>query len=321
MDAAVFRKLHPRAYLRRFLNDASVRADGRRFNAARRANLTVGSVSSALGSAMAKLGRTTAVAGVSAKLVPPAPGADSAAGTLDVAVHVLPLAGAGHAGSSGAAGGGLNADVACLAAFVRENVVGHVDLSALCVEKETLVWALKITLYCIDHDGNMEDAMLLAGTAALLDVRLPTVRMIDDLPPGDPDSLVLKDVECDDADREDEDAPSEATEGASARSDKALAVFSAERTNRLEIHDFSLSFSFAVFEEHILLDPSREEEHVADSRVSLVLRSNGDLRAVHKPGGSPVPIEAVSQCLPDAQKQQAVLLKLLQIPPSGLQGS
>lgn len=315
MDAAVYRKLHPRSYLRRFLTDASVRADGRALNAARRANLTAGSVSSALGSAMVKLGRTTAVAGISGKLVPPAPGADAACGTLDVSVHVLPLAGAGHVGSSGASGGGLNADVACIAAFVRETVAGHVELASLCVEKETLVWALKLTLYCVDHDGNMEDAMVFAATAALLDVRLPTVRMIDDLPSSDPDAALSRDTD-DDGSGGDDAALSGETAASSARDGKVLAVFTSERTNRLEMNDFSLSFSFVTFEDFILLDPSRDEESVADSRITLVLRSNGELRAVHKPGGNPVPIDAVRKCLVAAQSQLSVLLNLLDVEPA-----
>lgn len=313
MDAAVYRKLHPRAYLKRFLTGASVRADGRAPDAARRATLTAGSVTSAVGSAMAKLGRTTAVAGVSATLVPPSPtSTDQAAGTLAVAVHVLPLAG-GRAGSSGAGGGARNADVACLAAFVRENVAGHVDLGALCVEEGTLVWALKLTVYCVDHDGNVEDAMLLAATAALLNVRLPAVRMVDDLPEGDPDARPL----CADDDGEDTggDDASVATAAGAAADDKVLAVASADRTVRLNVSEVSLSVSFAVFDEYLLLDPNRAEEGVADARITLVLRSNGDLRAVHKPGGTAVAASAVGRCLPLAQKQVAALVKVLDLPP------
>lgn len=304
MDAAIFKKLHPSEYLKRFLDGPSVRADGRSPSAARRAALTTASITSAVGSAMAKLGRTTAVAGVEATLAPPPTTAvDQSVGSLAIAVHVPALAGGPQSGSSGATGSACNADIQGLAAFVRENTVGNLDLAALCVEDGVLVWNLKLSVYCIDHDGNIEDAMLLAATAALLNVRLPTVRLIDDLPEGDPDARVYS------------SAPEDPATGGPAAStppvdedDKVLAVVSEDRPVRLGMTDFCLSASFAVFEDHFLLDPCRDEELVAHSRVTLVLRSNGGLRAVHKPGGAAVAVTAIGAGLSVAQKQVADLV-------------
>jgi exosome complex RNA-binding protein Rrp42 (RNase PH superfamily) len=312
MDAAVYKKLHPRAYLQRFLSGASVRSDGRAADSARRVSVTAGSVSSAVGSALAKLGRTTAVAGVTAALVAP-PAAEPGVGALAVAVHVLPLAGPGKGGSGAGSGAGRSAEVACLAAFVRENVLGGVDLAGLCVEEGVLVWALKLTVYCVDHDGNLEDAMLLAATAALLDVRLPTVRMVDDLPEGDPDVRVYGEDGEDGEDGEEVGAAAAAA-AAAVTDERVLAVVSEERAVRLGIGDFCLSVSFAVFEDRLLLDPSRDEEAVADARITLVLRSTGDLRAVHKPGGAPISPMVIGRSLQVAQKQVAALVKALELP-------
>jgi exosome complex component RRP43 len=67
-----------------------VRSDGRGLHVARRPALTTGSISSAVGSSMVKLGRTTVVAGVTATVAHPSPGILES-GSLDVNIQVLPL--------------------------------------------------------------------------------------------------------------------------------------------------------------------------------------------------------------------------------------
>lgn len=57
-------------YIDRFLEN-QIRPDGRGMSKARKLTMTTGSVTTAVGSAMLKLGRTTAVAGVQARLVEP----------------------------------------------------------------------------------------------------------------------------------------------------------------------------------------------------------------------------------------------------------
>ena len=62
-DAETLQRLHPKEYLSRFLA-RGVRPDGRPFNVCRRVAVTAGSVSSADGSAMVRIGKTSVVAGV-----------------------------------------------------------------------------------------------------------------------------------------------------------------------------------------------------------------------------------------------------------------
>lgn len=286
MDAAIFKKLHPGEYLKRFLDGPGVRSDGRAPSAARRQTITTSSIATAVGSSMVKLGRTTAVAGVTAALAPPDPTAsDQSAGTLTLTVHIPPLAGGPTSGSSGATGSARDADVAALAAFVRENTLPFVDLPALAVEASLLVWHLSLSVYILDHDGNTFDASLLAAVAALHDTRLPKARLIDDLPATDLDF--------------DEDDTG------------VLAVVSDDRPIRLTIPDFALSATFTVFDTHFLLDPTREEELVAHARVTLVLRANGELRAVQKPGGAAVSVADIAACYATAQKHVVGMVKAL----------
>jgi exosome complex RNA-binding protein Rrp42 (RNase PH superfamily) len=238
---------------------------------------------------MVKLGKTTVVAGVTGTVSHPLPGAPDA-GSLDVSVQVLPLI----SGSGFAAGLAQRAelkrvglpDAACLAEFLRKNILSFVDLEALCVEEGHLVWALYLTVYCIDFDGCIEDAILLASWAALRDVRLPALRLIED--PGELD------------DSEDQDELMERN-GRTSSDESVLAVASIDRTEPLTINDFCLSVSFALLGEHILPDPCGEEEAAADARLTLVMRPNGELRGVHKPGGRAMPIESFGTCIELAQ--------------------
>jgi len=70
LKAATFQRLHPRTYLERFLAEG-VRPDGRNLEEWRTIELNVGSISTANGSALVKLGQTTIVCGVKAEIAEP----------------------------------------------------------------------------------------------------------------------------------------------------------------------------------------------------------------------------------------------------------
>uniref|UniRef100_A0A6M2CVZ7 Ribosomal RNA-processing protein 43 n=1 Tax=Rhipicephalus microplus TaxID=6941 RepID=A0A6M2CVZ7_RHIMP len=54
-----------------------------------------------------------------------------------------------------------------------------VNLEKLCIEEGKLSWCLNIDLTCLDYDGNMAEACILAATAALCSVTLPKVDTSD----------------------------------------------------------------------------------------------------------------------------------------------
>ena len=49
------------------------------------------------------------------------------------------------------------------------------DLESLCIVAEQKVWAVRVDVHVVDHDGNLLDAAALAGLAALLHARCATV--------------------------------------------------------------------------------------------------------------------------------------------------
>ncbi|KAG8973290.1 hypothetical protein FRB90_009966, partial [Tulasnella sp. 427] len=70
LDAKTFQRLHPRAYLERFLAEG-IRPDGRECTTWRDVNLNAGSISTAEGSALVRLGNTTIVCGIKAEIAEP----------------------------------------------------------------------------------------------------------------------------------------------------------------------------------------------------------------------------------------------------------
>jgi exosome complex component RRP43 len=69
-NAQIFQRLHPKAYLERFLAER-VRPDGREVEEWRDLIVHVGSISTADGSAVVRLGETTIVCGVKAEIAEP----------------------------------------------------------------------------------------------------------------------------------------------------------------------------------------------------------------------------------------------------------
>lgn len=291
MDQEVFRKVHPREYLKRFLvND--VRPDGRSPSSARKVNVSTGSIGTAVGSAMLKLGRTTVVAGVHATLIQPHPGTPDQ-GALDISVELLSVA------SPNYKAGRTSDDALCLTEYIRGLILPHVDLTKLCVDSGLLVWRLRLTVYCVDNDGNLEDSTLLAAVAAMRNVTLPNIRLLD----GenlDANGYGSKDANITDAD------------DSVQHSDYVIAEASADRPNFLEMDGFPLPVSFVQFDGKMLIDPSAEEESVCDSRLTFLFRATGELKAVLKPGGKNLSEVLYKSCLSQAKERIILLLEKLE---------
>lgn len=283
MDEVVFRRVELRDYLKRFLSKG-VRPDGRALTTPRKLTLTTGSISSAVGSAMLKLGRTTAVAGIQACAVAPSSSAPDV-GVVDVSVDILATATSNYRNLR------ASDDALVLARAIRRCIEPHVDVRALCIAPGKLVWALRLTVYCVDHDGNLEDAALLAAVAALRDVRLPSVRVADDgADDGDGNSM-----------------PRNADGVGKVGRHGHVGVASAERTVALRMEGMPLTVTFALIDDMAVMDATAEEEAVADSKLTLVMHENGTLRGVNKAGGRHLPETLLQSCLQLAQSRALTL--------------
>uniref|UniRef100_A0A8C4UVV5 Ribosomal RNA-processing protein 43 n=1 Tax=Falco tinnunculus TaxID=100819 RepID=A0A8C4UVV5_FALTI len=129
-----------------------------------------GSITTADGSALVKLGNTTVVCGVKAELA--APAVDSAnKGYIVPNVELPSLCStkfrSGPPGEEAQAASQFIADV-----IENSQIIAKEDL---CIANGKLAWVLYCDIICLDYDGNILDASAFALLAALKNVQLPSV--------------------------------------------------------------------------------------------------------------------------------------------------
>lgn len=262
MDAARFKKLHPKEYLRKFL-DAGIRPDGRRPMAIRKVVASRGAISSADGSALVKVGPTTAVCGVKLEIGQPS-ALTPRRGRIEIAVSMS--AGCSAVQSKRASSMGTYAatdskQMDAMARTIEECIesVGMVELEQLCVKEGDAVWVLKLDVVCLDYAGNVFDAALFAATAALSDVRLPDARVLDD---------------------------------------GQVVVVKGGAVERLRIRGYPLvPVTFGLVDSKLLVaDPSADEEPGLRGTLSLVCAADGRVCRVQKRGGVAIPMSRLQEC-------------------------
>ncbi|EMD40344.1 hypothetical protein CERSUDRAFT_148276 [Gelatoporia subvermispora B] len=170
LRAQTFQRLHPKAYLERFLQE-NVRPDGRELDEWRDVSVHVGSISTADGSALVRLGDTTIVCGVKAEIAEPeldSPEAGFIVPNLDLPAICSPKFKPGPP----------TEEAQVISDRLNEVLVtaGIVSPSSLCIQPGKAAWVLYIDATCINYDGNAFDATLLAMVAALKNTRLPKAR-------------------------------------------------------------------------------------------------------------------------------------------------
>jgi len=254
--AAAFQRLHPRAFLQKFVNQG-VRPDGRSLAESRPLSIEKGVVSATDGSGRVTLGDTIVLCGVRFLVGEPGPARDQ--GSLEAKVHLTPVCSPVYDGHS-------SEQAVPIASFLTRIIrAGLVDLKALCVLEDTAAFHLKADIVCLADDGNLEDACLNALVAALEDLRLPEIKMMDGQ--GGQSEIV----------QVGEERPHKVTFGFKAR-----------------------STTFGMFDGHVLLDPTVPESDVLDGKISVVLDEDRNIVATIKPGGPPLSFKQLEACIDKA---------------------
>ncbi|KAH9854882.1 ribosomal protein S5 domain 2-type protein [Lenzites betulinus] len=167
LKALTFQRLHPKTYLERFLAE-NVRPDGRDLDEWRDVSVNVGSISTADGSALVRLGSTTVVCGVKAEIAEPEldrPLEGFLVPNLDLPAICSPKFKPGPPTD----------EAQVLSDRLNEVLIssGVVSTKSLCIEHGKAAWVLYVDATCINYDGNAFDATLLAMVAALKNTTLP----------------------------------------------------------------------------------------------------------------------------------------------------
>ncbi|PSN53587.1 Exosome complex component RRP43 [Blattella germanica] len=263
--AASYKTIHPVKYYRDFLAQ-EVRPDGRGLQKFRPISINVGSITTADGSAIAKIGNTTVVCGIKAELATPK-AEEPNLGFMIPNVELPPLCSPNFTP-------GPPSDQAQVSTNLVAEIFGNsgcLDLKDLCIAPEHLAWVLRCDLVCLDHDGAILDACLMALVAALRTVKLPNVTYDTDT--------------------------------------GAISV-SKKKPNKLSIQNHPVATTFAIFDDEvILLDPTSEEESLSSGVVTVVVQGDR-LSSVHKPGGSPLTEAQLQECISLSAKRAEHINKL-----------
>ncbi|KAJ7494707.1 ribosomal protein S5 domain 2-type protein [Mycena galericulata] len=245
LKASIFQRLHPRAYLERFVAE-NVRPDGRPFDAWRDVSVNVGSISTANGSALVRLGETTIV-------LP----------NIDLPALCSPKFKPGPPSD----------EAQVLSDRLNEVLSSTISLSSLVIHPSKAVWVLYVDATCINYDGNVFDAALIAMVAALRNTVLPK---------------------------------------ATYNVETGLTSCFRKETIPLQVLKTPACMSFGVFDATLLADPTAFEEPLLDTTISIVVDENGDLVSVTQLGpGADVSGagDMLSTCISTAKSRRTLLAK------------
>ncbi|KAM9319477.1 exosome complex component RRP43 [Gastrophryne carolinensis] len=169
--AAGFKTVEPLEYYRKFLKE-NCRPDGRELNEFRTTTINVGSITTADGSALVKIGNCTVICGIRAEFASPpidAPNKGYIVPNVELTPLCSPRFRPGPPGEEAQVASQFIADV-----IENSQMISKEDL---CIENGKLAWVLYCDLICLDYDGNLLDACTCALLAALRNAQLPSVKI------------------------------------------------------------------------------------------------------------------------------------------------
>jgi len=242
------------------------RADGRNMNTYRDVIIEPGIITKAEGSARVRIGNTQVIAGIKMDLGDPYPDTPNE-GVMSTAAELIPLA------SPDFEAGPPREDAIELARVVdrgiRESEV--IKFNELCIVPGQKIWIAFIDIHIIDYDGNLFDAASLAALAALMIAKVPINRFKD----------VLQELA--------EEYP------------EAKEYFNNHPEDYpLPMREPPISCTFVKFNDVVVVDPSLDEEEIAQVRLTVATDSKGNIRAMQKGLNGSFTIDEIKKIIKEA---------------------
>eukprot|EP00300_Choanocystis_sp_HF-7_P042555 c9296_g1_i1.p1 GENE.c9296_g1_i1~~c9296_g1_i1.p1 ORF type:complete len:276 (+),score=49.56 c9296_g1_i1:48-875(+) len=262
LDPDAFRKLHPVEYCKQFL-EKNTRPDGRAFHSFRSTSIVPGTVDNALGSCSVSIGETRVIAGVKAVVVFPGEVRPNE-GRVLVNVELSPVC------SPKFKVGRPSEQAVCLGHTLTTMLqeTQALDYKVLCIQEGKAVWQIHVDLYCLNYDGNVFDACVIAVTTSLVAVTLPKIELNE---AGD------------------------------------LKIDTEAPGHKITLHRTLTPASYAVVEGRILADPTEEEEELMTHAIGVVLDESQNLCYLHKSAGPCCTMSLVDDCISFAGRRQQAL--------------
>ncbi|CAI5463801.1 unnamed protein product [Closterium sp. Yama58-4] len=273
LDADALRRLYPEAFWAPFLAEG-MRPDGRPIGQARGVSIGLGTVTNADASALVKLGDTAMVAAIKVEVMAPSDDRPTA-GALLVSCDLPPIC-------SAAVRPGRPPDMAHTISHHLTSLLTSaacVDLTHLCIVPGKAAWAIWLDIVCIDADGALFDAALLAALAALSSLTLPAVDVVangkvflhsqaDAQTDGGRTGSEGEGGEAGGGDRGDGDGVG-ADEG--RRDGDGMVVEQTVEGRRLELQALPLAQTVCLYGGHLLVDPTAEEERLGSGSNNVII--------------------------------------------------
>nr|CAH0100483.1 unnamed protein product [Daphnia galeata] len=259
--------LQPLEFYKTFL-DRKTRPDGRSLLEFRRMTLNAGSIGTADGSAIVKCGNTAIICGIKAELV--APERDEPQKGLIIPNVTLPSLCSSHI-KSGPPGETAQAATQFIAELVNNNII--MDLETLCIKNSKWSWVLYCDLLCINLDGSLLDACVMALVAALKNLSLPVVSYDEEM-----DKLI-------------------------SNIEDKMGFHGIKQP---------VTSTFSLFENGILIsDPTFEEEQLAAGVISITMEGTS-VTHLYKPGGCTLNEKQVKKLMQQSELKTKEVVKLIE---------
>lgn len=249
------------------LLEKDTRLDGRKLNEYREIVVAPGVIPKSEGSALARIGSTTAIAGVKIGVGTPFPDTPDE-GVLTVNVEFVPLA------SPTLEPGPPDENAIEIARVIDRCLreIRAIDLSKLVIIPGEKVYIIWLDIYILDHDGNVLDASMLAGMAALLDARVPKVEI----------------------------------------DEKKNVRIIREETIPLPINHKVVTVSIAKIGNKLIVDPNLDEDDIVDAKITIGISDDGRIVGLQKAGSGVFTYNDIKLAIKYAKENSIKLLKVLE---------
>jgi exosome complex component RRP42 len=147
-----------------------------------------------------------------------------------------------------------------------------IALDKLVLEPGKHVWRLYVDLYILNHDGNLFDASMLAAMAALMTTRLPAV----------------------------------------VKTEEGYTVDRTRFTSLVPINHKVVTVTIAKLSNKLVVDPTYEEEQVADTRIVIAVSDDGRIAGMQKTGMGDLTYREVLSAVSIALNKAKEYLKALE---------
>ncbi|KAK8589788.1 hypothetical protein V6N13_088607 [Hibiscus sabdariffa] len=285
VEVDAFRRLFPLRFFEKHLLE-SIRPDARPLGRARDTTIALGAVASANGSALAKIGSTTMLAAIKMEVMAPSMETPDE-GCIAIDFHMPPIC-------SPIVRPGRPAEAAPVVAKQLSDTIlssGMINLKELSLVSGKAAWMAYLDIYCLDADGALFDAALLAAVAAFSHLEIPVVSLNDD------GKIVLSEEQ-----------------GLSEREPVN------KEKRKVNLGSIPFSLTCILHKNYILTDPTAEEESIMETSVTVVLDSSSQLVSLYKPGGAVLAYtSAIQDCIALTRQRVKELQKILEEAISGME--